>query len=41
MEGAGFDRVKSFNPWWDCDGVTFEDMNGYRDVIQNTHCGKL
>ncbi|TXT08701.1 hypothetical protein VHUM_02829 [Vanrija humicola] len=34
-ESAGFKRVKSFNPYWDVDGVTLEDRDGYRVVIQN------
>jgi len=41
MDDAGFARVKSFNPYWDRDGVTFKDMDGYRVVIQNMHWGKL
>ena len=31
---AGFDPVPSFNPYWDRDGVTFEDPDGYRIVLQ-------
>ena len=34
MRGAGFDPVPSFNPYWDRDGVTFEDPDGYRIVLQ-------
>jgi catechol 2,3-dioxygenase-like lactoylglutathione lyase family enzyme len=34
MRAAGFDPVPSFNPYWDVDGVTFEDPDGYRIVIQ-------
>ncbi|WP_337038890.1 MULTISPECIES: VOC family protein [Pseudescherichia] len=41
MDDAGFARVKSFNPYWDRDGVTFKDMDGYRVVIQNMHWDKL
>lgn len=41
MDDAGFARVKSFNPYWDRKGVTFQDMDGYRVVIQNMHWGKL
>jgi len=26
--------VPSFNPYWDRDGVTFEDPDGYRVVVQ-------
>ncbi|WP_421504632.1 VOC family protein [Erwinia rhapontici] len=35
MERAGFTKVSSFNPYWDNDGVTFQDHDGYRVVIQN------
>ncbi|MFJ5336792.1 hypothetical protein [Pectobacterium sp. CHL-2024] len=35
MDEAGFVRVSSFNPYWDKDGVTFRDHDGYRVVIQN------
>ena len=31
----GFGRVKSFNPYWDVSGRTFEDADGYRLVLQN------
>ncbi len=34
MRAAGFAPVPSFNPYWDEDGVTFEDPDGYRVVIQ-------
>jgi hypothetical protein len=32
---AGFRNVKSENPYWDRDGRTFEDVDGYRVVLQN------
>ena len=32
---AGFRQVKSFNPYWDVHGRTFQDADGYRMVIQN------
>ena len=35
MESAGFTRVASFNPYWDIQGATFEDPDGYRTVLQN------
>lgn len=35
MRTAGFDPVPSFNPYWDRDGATFEDPDGYRVVLQN------
>jgi catechol 2,3-dioxygenase-like lactoylglutathione lyase family enzyme len=34
MRRAGFDPVPAFNPYWDETGVTFEDPDGYRIVIQ-------
>ena len=34
MGDAGFDPVPSFNPYWDMSGVTFEDPDGYRVVLQ-------
>jgi catechol 2,3-dioxygenase-like lactoylglutathione lyase family enzyme len=36
MESAGFKRVDSFNPYWDQQGATFEDADGYRIVLQNS-----
>ncbi|KAI1332737.1 prolyl endopeptidase [Xylariaceae sp. FL0255] len=33
MTHAGFGPVKSFNPYWDRWGVTFEDPDGYRVVF--------
>lgn len=35
MEQAGYAAVKSFNPYWDEKGRTFEDPDGYRVVLQN------
>ncbi len=34
MLAAGFVVVPSFNPYWDRDGTTFEDCDGYRVVLQ-------
>jgi catechol 2,3-dioxygenase-like lactoylglutathione lyase family enzyme len=34
MHDAGFDPVPAFNPYWDREGVTFEDPDGYRIVLQ-------
>jgi catechol 2,3-dioxygenase-like lactoylglutathione lyase family enzyme len=34
MLDAGFDPVPAFNPYWDKEGVTFEDPDGYRVVLQ-------
>jgi len=35
MCAAGFAPVASFNPYWDRDGATFEDPDGFRIVFQN------
>jgi hypothetical protein len=35
MLAAGFAPVPSVNPYWDRDGLTFEDPDGYRVVLQN------
>ena len=35
MIDAGCNRVTSHNPYWDVRGVTFEDVDGYRVVLQN------
>lgn len=32
----GYSPVRSYNPYWDKQGRTFEDADGYRVVIQNT-----
>jgi len=34
MCDAGFAPVASFNPYWDRQGRTFEDPDGYRVVLQ-------
>ncbi|GMU02698.1 VOC family protein [Corallococcus caeni] len=34
MEAAGFAPVPSRNPYWDANGRTFEDPDGYRVVLQ-------
>jgi hypothetical protein len=34
MIDAGFQQVLSLNPYWDKEGRTFEDVDGYRVVIQ-------
>ena len=36
MRAAGFRQVPSFNPYWDLDGCTFQDPDGYRVVLQGT-----
>jgi YycE-like protein len=35
MIAAGFRHVGSHNPYWDAAGRTFEDLDGYRVVLQN------
>lgn len=34
MQAAGFHPCTAFNPWWDRQGATFEDPDGYRVVLQ-------
>ncbi|HDZ9830291.1 TPA: VOC family protein [Yersinia enterocolitica] len=34
MCAAGFCQVASYNPYWDVSGKTFEDIDGYRVVLQ-------
>jgi catechol 2,3-dioxygenase-like lactoylglutathione lyase family enzyme len=36
MKSHGFLPVPSFNPFWNQKGVTFEDCDGYRVVLQNS-----
>jgi hypothetical protein len=35
MQRAGFPPQASCNPYWDVSGMTFEDPDGYRVVLQN------
>jgi len=35
LRAAGFAPVTAFNPYWDDKGLTFEDPDGYRIVLQN------
>lgn len=35
MKKSGSTPVASYNPYWDAHGVTFEDPDGYRIVLQN------
>jgi len=35
MEEADFVLMSSYNPYWDLIGKTFEDIDGYRVVLQN------
>ena len=34
LEALGHRAVKAFNPYWDKNGKTFEDPDGYRVVLQ-------
>jgi len=36
MQKAGFKHVQSYNSFWDSSGKTFEDLDGYRVVLQNS-----
>ncbi|GJM41368.1 MAG: hypothetical protein DHS20C20_16500 [Ardenticatenaceae bacterium] len=35
MGQAGFEQVASYNPYWDKQGKSFADLDGYRVVLQN------
>jgi hypothetical protein len=35
MQAAGFSAVPAFNSYWDANGTTFEDGEGYRVVFYN------
>lgn len=35
MVAAGFIEVRAFNGYWEQRGKTFEDLDGYRVVIEN------
>jgi catechol 2,3-dioxygenase-like lactoylglutathione lyase family enzyme len=35
LESCGYKSVKAFNPYWEKQGKTFEDPDGYRVVLQN------
>ena len=34
MQAAGFKQVASFNPYWEARGLTYEDPDGYRTVLE-------
>ena len=40
MRKHGYEPVKSYNPWWDDGGKTFEDTDGYRVVLYNNKWDK-
>jgi hypothetical protein len=35
LEKLGYPPVQAFNPYWNIQGKTFEDPDGYRVVLQN------
>ncbi|MBC6699705.1 VOC family protein [Hymenobacter sp. BT190] len=35
MKAAGFAPMPAYNPYWDQQGLTFEDPDGYRVVLQH------
>lgn len=35
MHAIGYESVSSYNPYWNNNGTTFEDPDGYRVVLQN------
>lgn len=35
LSSCGFERVASFNPYWERRGRTYEDFDGYRIVLEN------
>jgi catechol 2,3-dioxygenase-like lactoylglutathione lyase family enzyme len=35
LTAAGYHAVASYNPYWDRQGLTYEDPDGYRVVLQN------
>src|SRR3954449_9561731 len=35
LRDSGFAPVPAFNPYWDRDGLTFEDPDGYRRILSN------
>ncbi|MDA9525636.1 glyoxalase [Bradyrhizobium sp. CCBAU 11434] len=37
MQNRGYCPVQPFNPFWETHGVTFEDCDGYRVVLQNSN----
>jgi catechol 2,3-dioxygenase-like lactoylglutathione lyase family enzyme len=37
LESLGYQSVPAFNPYWDRNGRTFEDPDGYRVVLQQAH----
>ena len=39
MSEAGFKRVASFNPYWEQQGRTYEDPDGYRIVLRQGEPG--
>jgi catechol 2,3-dioxygenase-like lactoylglutathione lyase family enzyme len=40
MQKHGYKPVKSYNPWWDDGGKTFQDVDGYRVVLHSKRWDK-
>ena len=40
LHGMGYDEVEPENPYWKNAGVTIEDPDGWRIVLQNSNFGK-
>ncbi|KAN0022049.1 hypothetical protein ACTFIU_004205 [Dictyostelium citrinum] len=40
MLDAGFIKVVSYNPYWDYNGSTYEDIDGYRIVLAKISYGE-
>ncbi|MGB0953590.1 MAG: VOC family protein [Planctomycetota bacterium] len=38
LQAIGVEPVAALNPYWDVHGLTFEDPDGYRIVLQNAAC---
>ena len=36
IQSLGYKPIESHNPYWDEHGITFEDPDGYRIVMENT-----
>ena len=41
MVTAGFKQVRSLNPYWELQGRTFEDEDGYRIVLQKAEWSNI
>jgi hypothetical protein len=41
MLATGFKQVASFNPYWETQGRTYEDQDGYRIVLQHAQWSNI